>query len=130
MKKLLCIIIIIAMLLCVEPACAHRMFIGQRLTLDLYAFYDDGTPACSAKVKIFRDGALYAENVTDASGKFSIVLPGRGTGKWQYEIYGEGHSEKGYLNIDINRQENLNALGLAMLGTGLLAYRRRNRRVS
>lgn len=103
------------------------MFIGQRITLDLYAFYDDGTPACNANVKIFRDGTLYAENVTDAGGKFSMVLPGRGTGKWQYEIYGNGHAERGYLNIDSNAPDNLNALGLVILSSGSLLYIRRRR---
>jgi len=88
------------MLICAGAASAHRMFVGQRMTLDLYVLYDDGSPAGNAMVKLYQDGKLFAENVTDSSGKFSIVLPGKGTGKWQYEVSGGGHTEKGSINID------------------------------
>lgn len=99
MKRILALILL-AILLCAGASSAHRMFVGQRMTLDLYVLYDDGSPAGNAMVKLYQDGKLFAENVTDANGKFSIVLPGKGTGKWQYEVSGGGHTEKGSINID------------------------------
>lgn len=70
------------------------------MTLDLFVFFDDGSPAGNAEVKLYQDGKLFAENLTDASGRFTVVLPGRGTGQWQYEVSGGGHSEKGSFNIN------------------------------
>ncbi len=90
----------VALLLCSSAASAHRMFIGQQVTLDLFVFYDDGSPAGNADVKLYQDGKLYAENVTDSTGRFTVILPGRGTGKWQYEVSGGGHTETGLLNIN------------------------------
>lgn len=99
MKRILALILM-AMMLCAGAASAHRMFVGQSMTLDLYVLYDDGSQAGNAMVKLYQDGKLFAENVTDASGKFSIVLPGKGTGKWQYEVSSGGHTETGSINID------------------------------
>ena len=93
---------IAAILLCAGAASGHRMFVGQRMTLDLYVLYDDGSPANNATVKLYQDGKLFAENVTDSQGKVSIALPGKGSGKWQYVVCHGGHTEKGAINIDSN----------------------------
>lgn len=129
MKTILCIVLI-ALLICTGFACGHRMFIGQRITLDLYAIYDDGTPASNADVKIYRDGVLFAENATDAGGKLSIVLPGKGTGEWQYEVSGGGHTEKGFLSIDGSAPVQAAALGLALIGPRILVYKKRQKKVN
>lgn len=124
MKRIL-LLTLIALMLSAGMADAHRMFIGPRVTLDLYAFYDDGTPASNAKVRLYQDGELFVENVTDAGGKFSVVLPGKGTGKWQYEVLGDGHTEKGFLNIDCSAPVQAAALGLCLLGPLVLISRKR-----
>jgi len=92
--------VIIAALLLAGAASAHRMFVGQQITLDLFVFYDDGSPASNAEVKLYQEGALFAENVTDATGRFTVNLPGKGTGNWSYEVEGGGHTEKGYIIIN------------------------------
>ncbi|MDD1762789.1 MAG: transthyretin-like family protein [Methanothrix sp.] len=98
--KSLILIILIVFLLDTGLSSAHRMFIGQRMTLDLYANYDDGSPVANATVKLYQDDKLFAENTTDEMGRFTMVLPGKGTGKWHYEIVGGGHTEKGYINVN------------------------------
>jgi len=98
--KSLILIILIVFLLDTGLSSAHRMFIGQRMTLDLYANYDDGSPAANSTVKLYQDGNLFAENTTDEMGRFTVVLPGKGTGIWHYEIESGEHTEKGYINVD------------------------------
>jgi hypothetical protein len=92
--------VIIAALLLAGAASAHRMFVGQQITLDLFVFYDDGSPASNAEVKLYQEGALFAQNVTDATGRFTVTLPGKGTGNWSYEVEGGGHTEKGSIIIN------------------------------
>ncbi len=53
--------VIIAALLLAGAASAHRMFVGQQITLDLFVFYDDGSPAANAEVKLYQEGALFAQ---------------------------------------------------------------------
>lgn len=120
------ILILAALLLCFGVASAHRMFVGQQITLDLYVFYDDGTPAGNAEVKLYQDGKLFSENVTDATGEFSIALPGKGTGKWQYEVLGGGHTEKGVINIDNILPTSAGALGHPLMAP-LSLFRRKRR---
>lgn len=119
------ILIIAALLLCAGAASAHRMFVGQQLTLDLYVFFDDGMPAGNAIVKLYCDDKLFAENITDATGKFSIALPGKGTGKWQYEVSGGGHTEKGIININNSLTASFGVLGLPLMGPLSLLRRKR-----
>ena len=92
--------LIIAALLLAGAASAHRMFVGQQITVDLFVFYDDGTPAANAEVKLYQDKELFAENVTDATGRFTVALPGKGTGNWSYEVEGGGHTETGSIIIN------------------------------
>lgn len=92
----------IAVLLLAGAASAHRMFVGQQVTVDLFVFYDDGSPAANAEVRLYQDKEFYAQNITDSTGRFTVTLPGKGTGKWHYEVEGGGHAEKGYINIDNN----------------------------
>lgn len=122
--KMMLVLMVVALLLWAGAASAHRMFVGPQLTLDLYVFFDDGSPAGNADVKLYSDGKLFAENVTDTSGRFTIVLPGKGTGKWQYEVSGGGHTEKGSINID-NTPLQAGALGLSLVGPLPLIRRKR-----
>ena len=122
--KMMSVLILAALLLCAGAASAHRMFVGQQLTLDLFVFFDDGSPAGNADVSLYSDGKLFAENVTDASGRFTIVLPGKGTGIWQYEVSGGGHTEKGSININ-NTPLQAGALGLSLVGPLPLIRRKR-----
>lgn len=113
--------ITIAVLLLAGAASAHRMFAGLQVTIDLFVFYDDGSPAANVEVKLYQEDELFAQNVTDATGKFTIILPGKGTGKWYYEIEGGGHTEKGYINIDNNQPLKGNqTLQAGVLGYGIL----------
>jgi nickel transport protein len=123
LKRML-VLMVVALLLWAGAASAHRMFVVQQLTLDLYVFFDDGTPAGNADVKLYSDGKLFMENVTDASGKFSIVLPRKGIGELQYEVSGGGHTEKGSININ-NTPLQAGTLGLSMVGPLPLIRRKR-----
>ncbi|NLH21549.1 MAG: hypothetical protein GX463_05200, partial [Methanothrix sp.] len=78
--------LIIGALLLAGAASAHRMFVGQQITVDLFVFYDDGSPAANAEVRLYQEGELYAQNVTDDTGRFTVALPGKGTGDWSYEV--------------------------------------------
>lgn len=125
--------LIIALLLLAGAASAHRMFAGQQITLDLFVFYDDGSPAANVEIKLYQEDELFAQNVTDDTGKFTITLPGKGTGRWHYEIEGGGHTEKGYINIDNNQPLKGNqtfqagALGyVLLLPRGLQRRNRKN----
>ena len=40
--------LIIGALLLAGAASAHRMFVGQQITVDLFVFYDDGSPAANS----------------------------------------------------------------------------------
>ena len=117
--------ITIAVLLLAGAASAHRMFAGQQVTIDLFVFYDDGSPAANVEVKLYQEDELFAQNVTDATGKFTITLPGKGTGKWYYEIEGGGHTEKGYINIDNSPPLNMSALGYGFLLPYTMGRRKR-----
>lgn len=122
--KWIIVVAIAAILLCAGAASGHRMFVGQRMSLDLYVLYDDGSPASNATVKLYQDGKLFAENVTDAQGRMSIALPGKGTGKWQYVVSGGGHTEKGAINIDSNIPLQAGSSALFIVGP-LFSMRRR-----
>lgn len=122
MKKIWTLLIL-ALLVMAGTASAHRLFVGQRMALDLYVMFDDGSPAANAKVKLYQGDSLFAENVTDATGRFSVVLPGKGTGNWRYEVSGGGHTEKGYVNIDNSEPIKAVALGLSILGPLILLSR-------
>ncbi len=119
---------IAAILLCAGAASGHRMFVGQRITLDLYVLYDDGSPAGNATVKLYQDGKLFTENVTDAQGKVSISLPGKGTGKWQYVVSDGGHTEKGATNIDSNVPLQAGSSSLFMVGPMFSMRRKKQKR--
>jgi nickel transport protein len=127
LKRILALILL-ALLLCAGSASAHRMFVGQRITMDLYVFFDDGSPAANARVKLYQGDELFAENVTDATGKFTVVLPGKGTGNWRYEVSGGGHSEKGFVNIDNSEPVKAAAMGMAILGPLVLISRMRRKK--
>jgi len=115
MKKIVLILLVLALILGAMPAFGHRMFIGQRMTVDLTAIYDDGEPASDATVQIFRDGDLYAENRTDSAGRFSMVLPGKGTGDWKYLVSGGGHEESATISIKNEATTATAAAALALI---------------
>jgi nickel transport protein len=98
MKKILAILIL-ALILSSGLACGHRMFVGQRVTVELTGVFDDGEPAADASVRVYRDGELYAENKTDSTGRLTLVLPGKGTGDWRFLVSGSGHEEEAFLSI-------------------------------
>lgn len=128
LKRLIMAILILALVLETVPAFGHRMFVGQRMTVDLYAIFDDGEPAKDASVQVFRDGELYAENKTDSSGKFSMVLPGKGTGDWKFLVSGGGHAETATIYI-ANDNSKTAAAALALIAVPVaLIWRRRSRR--
>jgi nickel transport protein len=124
-------LLMLAIFLTAGMASAHRMFVGQRVTLDLYAIFDDGTPAKNATVQVYRDDVLFSENSTDSKGRFTLVLPGKGSGKWRCEVSSSGHTEEVNINIENDMQANKAALaaGLVLIGipTVYASRRKRNR---
>jgi len=52
--KWIIIVAIAAILLCAGAASGHRMFVGQRMSLDLYVLYDDGSPAAMLRSSSIR----------------------------------------------------------------------------
>ncbi|OPY52845.1 MAG: hypothetical protein A4E48_00977 [Methanosaeta sp. PtaU1.Bin060] len=108
-------ILIIALVIGSCPAQGHRMFIGQKMTIDLYAIFDDGEAARNATVQIYRDGELYAENKTDSTGRFTLPLPGKGTGDWRFLISEGGHEESAFISIKNESRTTTAAAGLALI---------------
>jgi hypothetical protein len=113
----------------------HRMFLGHRMSLEIFAIYDDGEPARNADISIYRlngtteDYDLYEAGVTDAQGIYKVTLPGKGTGEWRYAISGAGHSEEGYFTVSAERPPSpeAKALALALLPGLLITWRVRKR---
>lgn len=128
MKRLILAILVLALVLETVPAFGHRMFIGQRVTVDLYAVFDDGEPAKDSSVQVFRDGELYAENKTDSTGRFSLVLPGKGTGDWKFLVSGGGHEETATIYIaNDNGKTAAAAFALVAVPVALIWWRRSRR---
>ena len=103
------LILVLLLLLTAGMAEGHRMFVGHRVSLEIFAIYDDGEPARNAEISIYRLNAttetydLYETGVTDSQGIYTMALPGKGTGQWRYTISGAGHSEEGYLTVSAQR---------------------------
>lgn len=128
MKRLILAILVLALVLETVPAFGHRMFIGQRVTVDLYAVFDDGEPAKDSSVQVFRDGELYAENKTDSTGRFSLVLPGKGTGDWKFLVSGGGHEETATIYIaNDNGKTAAATFALVAVPVALIWWRRSRR---
>lgn len=129
-------LIVLALALGSGTACAHRMFVGQRINVETYAIFDDGSPANNASVKVYRENAtsglcdLYCEDQADSSGKYSLSLPGKGTGSWLFEFSVGGHKEELFITVSDERSDASKAkvAALAMLPVALLAWRGRNKR--
>jgi len=129
-------LIILALVLGAGTASAHRMFVGQRITVEACAVFDDGSPANDAPIKVYRENAtsglyeLYHENVTDSSGRYELCLPGKGTGNWLFQISSGGHKEEFSLSISDGRSDLLKAgiPALAVLPVALFAWKRRGKR--
>ncbi|HQF17585.1 MAG TPA: hypothetical protein PLI05_11035 [Methanotrichaceae archaeon] len=122
------VVLVLTLLLMAGSASGHRMFVGQKMTLDLVAMFDDGTPATDAIVEIYRDGELYAKNTTDGSGKFSLILPGRGTGEWRFVVSGGGHSEAYKMSIQSSNETGLAAFLAVLMIPAVWICRRGGRR--
>ncbi|VVB72888.1 Uncharacterised protein [uncultured archaeon] len=126
MKRTILAILILALILGLVPAQGHRMFVGQKMTVDLYAIFDDGEAANDASVQVFWDGVLYAENRTDSTGRFTFSLPGKGTGEWRFLVSGGGHEESIYMSIKNENKSTVAAACLALILVPLtLLWRRR-----
>ena len=129
-------LILLALVLGSGTAGAHRMFVGQRVNVETYAIFDDGSPANDAPVKVYRENAtsglyeLYCEDRADSSGKYVLSLPGKGTGRWLFEVSAGGHKEELFITISDERSDASKAkvAALAALPVALFAWRgRRNR---
>ncbi|MGB3943251.1 MAG: hypothetical protein WBK88_00470 [Methanothrix sp.] len=129
------LILVLLILLTAGMAEAHRMFVGQRVSLEIFAIYDDGEPARNADVMVYRlnattqDYDLYQEGVTDSQGIYMMTLPGKGTGQWRYAISGHGHSEEGFIGVSSDRPSSPDGklLTLAILPLALIAWRVKKR---
>jgi hypothetical protein len=127
-------LILLALVLGSGTASAHRMFVGQRINVETYAIFDDGSPASDASVKVYRVNAtsglydIYCEDQTDSSGKYTMSLPGKGTGSWLFEFSAGGHKEELFITVSDERADRSTVAALAMLPVALLAWRRQNKR--
>ncbi len=129
-------LILLALVLGSGMASAHRMFVGQRINVETYAIFDDGSPANDASVNVYRENAtsglydLYCEDRADSSGKYALSLPGKGTGSWLFEFSAGGHKEELFVTISDERSDASAAkvAALAMLPVALSAWKRRNKR--
>ncbi|MSU77815.1 MAG: carboxypeptidase regulatory-like domain-containing protein [Gemmataceae bacterium] len=86
------------------PALAHRVFIAfaaRENHIEIEAFYEDDTPAYTAKVKVVDDdGTTVAEGMTDAKGLWTFPAPKPGT----YVVHldaGAGHRLKKKLTVPL-----------------------------
>ena len=136
MKKIISLLIIVA-ILSTGMACSHKMYVGQRVNVDVYAIFEDGQPARNADVEVYRynDSSecyddLYNQTATDSSGMVTITLPGKGTGKWKIGISSSGHKEETYLNISTDRPDAKKAgiVAAAILPLAFITWRKRNKR--
>jgi len=107
--------LILVLIACSMTASAHRMFVGQSMSVGLSAIYDDGEPAQNAHIKIFRDGEPYSENNTTSTGYFQMILPGKGTGDWKFIVSGEGHEEEVHFSIKQESQSAASAAAMALI---------------
>ena len=129
-------LIMLTLVLGSGTASAHRMFVGQRINVETYAIFDDGSPANDASVKVYRENAtsglydLYCEDQADSSGKYALSLPGKGTGSWLFEFSAGGHKEELSIKISDEQSDSSTAkvAALAMLPVALLAWRGRGKR--
>ncbi|HOO54874.1 MAG TPA: hypothetical protein PLY09_01185 [Methanothrix sp.] len=130
------VLILLALVLGSGIASAHRMFVGQKINVETYAIFDDGTPANDASVKVYRESAttglydLYCEDKADSSGKYALSLPGKGTGNWLFEFSAGGHKEELSIAISDDRYNTstAKAAALAMLPVTFLVWRGRRKR--
>lgn len=129
-------LILLVLVLGSGTASAHRMFVGQRINVETYAIFDDGSPAKDAPVKVYRENAttglyeIFCEDRADSSGKYVLSLPGKGTGRWRFEVSAGGHKEEIFIAISDERSDASTATvaALAALPLALVAWRgRRNR---
>ena len=135
MKRWIALILLV-MVLVSGTSSAHRMFVGQKINVETYAIFDDGTPANDASVKVYRENAttglydLFCENRTDSSGKYALALPGKGTGNWLFEFSAGGHKEELSIAISDERSDASAAkvAALAMLPVTFLVWRGRRKR--
>ncbi|MDF0591388.1 hypothetical protein [Candidatus Methanocrinis natronophilus] len=129
------VILVLLILVTAGMAEAHRMFVGQSVSLEIFAIYDDGEPARKADVMVYRFNAttqnydLYQEGVTDSQGIYSMTLPGKGTGDWRYKISQHGHAEEGFLSVSTERRLPVEAgiMALALIPAALVARRVKKR---
>lgn len=130
------VLLLLALVLASGPASAHRMFVGQRINVETYAVFDDGSPAQNASVKVYRMNAttglfeLFEEDRADSAGGYSMSLPGKGTGSWLFEVSAGGHKEELFVAISDERPDpsKAGAAALAALPIALFAWRRRVKR--
>ena len=104
MKKMIAILIAAAFL-SAGMSCGHKMFVGQRINVDVFGIFEDGQPAQDAKVEIFqynetdKQYELYNRTNTGSRGMVTVALPGDGAGRWRFDVSVAGHQEETFLNI-------------------------------
>lgn len=115
LRRPIILTLILVLMACSMTASAHRMFVGQSMSVGLSAIYDDGEPAQNALIKVFRDGEPYSENHTSSTGYFQMSLPGKGTGDWKFVVSGEGHEEIVHFSIKQESQSAASAAVMALI---------------
>lgn len=104
MKKPIVLLIAVA-ILCTGLGCGHKMFVGQRINVDVFGIFEDGQPAQDAEVEIYlynETGQLYElynQTNTGSRGMVTVTLPGDGAGRWRFDVSVAGHEEETFLNI-------------------------------
>lgn len=98
-------ILIAATFLSTGLGCGHKMFVGQRINIDVFGVFEDGQPAQDAKVDIYlynETGKLYElfnRTTTGSRGMATVSLPENGAGRWRFDVSVAGHQDRTFLNI-------------------------------
>ncbi len=97
-NRILALILAMAGLIFIaRAALAHKILVDclvkEEGTVQIEAFFPDGSPAKKVKVEVFRsDGSLFIEGKTDTEGRF-FLHPGRPLGPWRVVVTGTmGHA--------------------------------------
>ena len=104
-SKILAVVLAMAGLIFIaRAALAHKMLVdclvNEEGTVQIEAFFPDGSPAKKLKVEVFRpDGSLFIEGRTDMEGRF-FLRPGEPLGTWRVVATGTtGHRAKAQFEL-------------------------------
>lgn len=89
-------------------ASAHRIYVDvTSQTIEIEAYYGDGTPARNADVTVFKsDGEVYLVNKTDNDGRFSFEVKNVDTEYLVIEVEQVGHKAEVTVGSGVGSSED------------------------